>query len=370
MIKKAFKNLHKNFFDESLSLKYRIQSIFLITTLIVSLLTFATNLFIGLNLEQASVQGIYAFLCLICLFIRNTVRSRYVGPLLILTCFVYLPCLFITNDGINGTVTLYMILVAFTVALIYERAERLVFLTLYTLTCIGLCVLQFLKPEIFSSYPNQMSRVIDFSISIVINFLSISLMTFSVVKTYDKKQEQTESLISELEIKNKELESLSIHDPLTGAYNRRHLISFLEMELESCNKTHRNICVLMLDIDHFKKINDTFGHGFGDEVLILLTKAISMNLREYDMLARYGGEEFVAVLPVCRPEDAVGIAERIHLAIYSLSSHFNTGLTISIGLVDANPYEKPLEILQRADKCLYAAKNTGRNKTVMEWTNK
>ena len=123
----------------------------------------------------------------------------------------------------------------------------------------------------------------------------------------------------------------------------------------------------MMDIDRFKNLNDTYGHGFGDEVLIAVSKTISGVLRESDILARYGGEEFAIVIYGAENATVLQISERICASVRRLRFRYDVKVSISVGLIKAMPGETQEEIYHRADKQLYRAKNEGRDRICYEY---
>ncbi|RZS87462.1 diguanylate cyclase (GGDEF)-like protein [Motilibacter rhizosphaerae] len=167
---------------------------------------------------------------------------------------------------------------------------------------------------------------------------------------------------------HRETERLAITDPLTGLWNFRYLSMSLAREIERASRFERTLAVLMLDIDHFKAINDTYGHARGDAVLREFAMRVGQQVREVDVLARYGGEEFVLTLPETSLEGAAQLAERIRVAVEV--PHFGAGaaelpvpVTVSIG-VAAYPLHgsTPAALLRAADTALYDAKRGGRNR--------
>lgn len=164
-----------------------------------------------------------------------------------------------------------------------------------------------------------------------------------------------------------ELNNLANYDVLTQVYNRRRLMEEAEKELIKARTCKSCISVFMIDIDHFKKVNDKYGHLAGDEVIKIITKACKDNLRRDDVIGRYGGEEFIIILPNTDKNDAVKIAERIRVYINGLIIEFNKekiSVTVSIGAVCAiikNDKINIEKIINEADKGLYYAKNHGRN---------
>lgn len=176
-------------------------------------------------------------------------------------------------------------------------------------------------------------------------------------------------LFESMEIANLELEKLAITDGLTGAYNHRHFRTRLEEEFSRAKRYKNPLSCLMLDIDHFKNINDAFGHAQGDVVLKEITDAIRNSARKIDIVARYGGEEFVVLLPHTDKEGAFIHAERIREAVKgNRCSDGDTCMmvTVSLGVAtfpspDVNSAD---DLVGKADNALYEAKRTGRNKTV------
>ena len=159
---------------------------------------------------------------------------------------------------------------------------------------------------------------------------------------------------------------LMTRDPLTGAFNRSYMMSMLEKLLARCQFTHQKLSVIMMDIDYFKKVNDSWGHLVGDEVLRVFSERIRNVLRSGDALSRLGGEEFVLISERTELQDAVRIAERIRLTVSS--TPFSTqagpvGITCSLGVmtVDESDSGTVDDLLSRADKHMYAAKAAGRN---------
>jgi two-component system, cell cycle response regulator len=156
------------------------------------------------------------------------------------------------------------------------------------------------------------------------------------------------------------------HDVLTGIWNRRAVLDLLHREIERAARFHASIGVLMLDLDHFKKINDTCGHLTGDAVLKETAQRITQVVRSYDFVGRYGGEEFLVLLPGCDKEQAEQSGERIRLAVMAtpvVAGGSEISVTISIGAT-ATIGGPETEVLAIADAALYQAKSAGRNRTV------
>lgn len=149
------------------------------------------------------------------------------------------------------------------------------------------------------------------------------------------------------------------HDELTDLSNRRHLEATLHNALTRCHDEQRSVGVCFLDIDHFKQVNDTYGHAFGDELLVRISDCIRSAVRPTDTPSRLGGDEFVVLLdPISRPTDAVNVAHRIIEAIKKEAAKLDPSLEVgaSIGVAISNVEDTPFELLRRADGALYRAK--------------
>lgn len=183
---------------------------------------------------------------------------------------------------------------------------------------------------------------------------------------------RTKALQDELRKKNKQLEEilkkvevLAITDSLTGLYNRRHFENMLGKEFKKANRYNIPLTCMMIDLDHFKEINDAYGHHKGDEVIKEVSKKIKDSIRDIDIAARWGGEEFIVLLPMTNKENAYKAAERIANNIKEI--HFpeiKRQLTVSVGIAEIpNPAIKDVEkLVQMADLALYEAKRKGRNR--------
>jgi diguanylate cyclase (GGDEF)-like protein len=164
-----------------------------------------------------------------------------------------------------------------------------------------------------------------------------------------------------------QLRQLASHDPLTGVLNRRAFLEACRERQAQRPWSSRPTAVLVLDIDHFKKINDTFGHAVGDQVLATFARTVRECLRGGDLLGRFGGEEFVALMCGCTADEAAGVAERVRGAVAGTIVHVEGGrsvdVTVSIGVAAAGMMPPALEpLLAAADKALYAAKAAGRDR--------
>jgi diguanylate cyclase len=164
----------------------------------------------------------------------------------------------------------------------------------------------------------------------------------------------------------------SLTDRLTGIANRKHFEERLALELNAAEASGDCFCLLIGDIDFFKKFNDSFGHQTGDQVLCLVGQALKSGLRGRDLAARYGGEEFAIILPETTLDAGVAVGNNIRATVNSKelvrkSTGENLGnITMSFGVSQYRQGETADNLIERADACLYAAKHAGRNKVVCE----
>jgi len=165
---------------------------------------------------------------------------------------------------------------------------------------------------------------------------------------------------------------LSLRDTLTGLANTRHFMATLDQEVDRVSRSGEIALLLLIDVDRFKSINDTYGHPAGDQALRAVAQSLVKNVRPMDTAARHGGDEFAVILPNCRPSAGRAIAERIckHVAQTPivLADGMTLSLTTSIGGAHISPWRKvsPKELLEKADQELYRAKAQGRNQVAMD----
>ena len=195
------------------------------------------------------------------------------------------------------------------------------------------------------------------AISIIVYELLVAVTSFGVVWIVSYKVQR--ALIEQ-----------ASHDPLTKVLNRRALENIINVEHSRSLRSNVSMSVIMLDIDHFKRINDVFGHGRGDEVLVEVANILTNNTRKYDSIARFGGEEFIILLPDTALDKAQVIAENLRIKIAESDFNFNPEdgiqITASFGATECNLQRDGwLKILERADHGLYQAKAAGRNQVVV-----
>jgi diguanylate cyclase (GGDEF)-like protein len=165
-----------------------------------------------------------------------------------------------------------------------------------------------------------------------------------------------------------ELRALARTDALTGLANRRAFNEAIELEFRRCRRFATSAAVLMMDIDHFKKINDTHGHDAGDAALVELGRVLTQATRAFDVTARLGGEEFVMLVPGTDIPGAIALAERLRLMVAGMELHSAKGAFCMSASIGVTAFARGdcdwAEVLARADRALYQAKSLGRNRVV------
>jgi diguanylate cyclase (GGDEF)-like protein len=172
---------------------------------------------------------------------------------------------------------------------------------------------------------------------------------------------------NDLKEANARIEELAQIDELTGALNRRYIMKCLNDEIAKAQRNSSSCCVAIVDLDHFKSINDGFGHPVGDEVLRTFAISIFANIRTIDRFGRQGGEEFLLILPDTGMDKAFQTVDRLRVLVTELDWSAispNLTLTISAGVSTIRPNDTPEDILARTDRALYSAKDAGRNRVV------
>ncbi len=225
-----------------------------------------------------------------------------------------------------------------------------------------LCVLMLWrqKPEVLE-WPLEFAQAVSFFLVV----LASSVMGGFIHNLRVKLRERNR----QLRIAMAKIEALANADPLTGVFNRRRLFEALAKESKRYKRSPGTFCVCLMDIDHFKQVNDGYGHHAGDEILRDIACHIAGQSRDMDSFGRYGGEEFTLVLPQTALEGAAIKAEKLRREAASLrfpSISPDLQVTVSIGVAEYRSHENIDATLARADKCLYLAKERGRNQVVTE----
>ena len=180
--------------------------------------------------------------------------------------------------------------------------------------------------------------------------------------------DQIRGIKSIFDKKKQKLSDMAFRDGLTGLFNRRKFDSMLEEEIERAKRYGRGVSLIMIDIDHFKQFNDTYGHQKGDEVLATVAVILSERVRSNDLVSRYGGEEMSVILPETEVSNAAALAENLRETVNTEAlQRAGVEITISLGIAGYNNNNHtPQKLIQAADKALYQAKERGRNRVEVD----
>lgn len=274
---------------------------------------------------------------------RNTMRIKLIILMIITSLLPFFLDIFVFPEKIYSFLYTILIIPAILAVITFPN---------WTTVIISAIFLSSIQPSvIYFTHHNDNTIVVRLVLTVMVN-LSV-LLTFSYFRI------QSEKLICELK-------ELTLVDSLTGLYNRRYFDLYVEKAIPLSELTDAPLFLIMIDIDYFKKINDTYGHHCGDEVLKGLASILRTNLRASDALIRMGGEEFVILLPETILEECKHIAERLHNEVKQTKIIYENkeiSLTISVGVAQYN--KEPInKFVEKADSALYQAKQTGRNRIV------
>jgi two-component system, cell cycle response regulator len=204
-----------------------------------------------------------------------------------------------------------------------------------------------------------------------------NLEAWKIRQENKRLHEQQQQATREISLKNQQLkeslqklQQMAATDPLTGLYNRRHFGEVLERSFAEASRFNQDLACIMLDLDGYKRLNDTLGHQFGDKILQVTAKVITWNLRVMDIAARYGGDEFVVLLPHATAELATSVGERIHtqflIQMKSLvPSHLTLTISMGVASVQHNHPANSDGLVALADEALYDAKHKGKNQMIV-----
>lgn len=255
---------------------------------------------------------------------------------------LYVPVAWLTSPGSYSAMSFYAVLIVFVGVVLAQEKTDYAFPVLTTIEVVFLLNYERFKPEQYAVYSEPAARAIDLSI----NFSIVIAIIFAVVFV----------LNSYFDSEHKRIYSLSITDQLTGIYNRRYLYHELEQFETGNRKKDQTFSILMMDLNNFKRVNDTYGHFAGDEVLKAFGAVLNQACRKNDFPARYGGDEFVVLLPDTPLGDIPVIQERINSLFGPVMDKYKSvGLSISFGAA-YNKGQTIEEILQQADDHLYKNK--------------
>lgn len=277
------------------------------------------------------------------------------------------------NAGMDGPTELIFLCVALFSLSIFIRGWLWLLLVNGSVYALAILI-QLWAPQWITPYSEAGQRLLDHAFAYAIALVYLSLVIITIVAAYHAEQQksaQMHDLVKQqnrlLQEEKEKFERLSSTDSLTGIANRRRMQQRLDEAAARFARDGVSFSVLLIDIDHFKTINDQYGHQCGDAVLIELVERLQASLRLEDVLARWGGEEFLVLLPRHTAPEGRVAGERLRLAIASAPFFWKTqplDITISLGIDEMGRGDTVDALLSRADHFLYAAKASGRNRIV------
>lgn len=303
------------------------------------------------------IMGIIYLYFLYALILKSKYELAAYGTLTLLTIFVF-PFLWFLNGGISGSIPYFYIFMIFLSTVVLNKHNYKIMTALQLIVVISLIIAELNLPHLITEYESTTARVIDVGVSLVIIIFLLFFMTIYIMKAYHKTITELELAHEELKKSNKQLHHTSITDELTGLYNRRFIIDILNEIIDHNKINHTSL--IMLDIDYFKNINDTYGHSVGDEVLQRIGKILLSNNINKHHISRIGGEEFLILTQ--SKLNHIEEAEEIRGLIEMLKwREENLKVTVSLGVHSLTSDDSLESALKSVDSALYEAKNNGRN---------
>jgi len=227
--------------------------------------------------------------------------------------------------------------------------------------------IMFRRPDFFKEY------LVEISITLILLVLIVLAVRYRELKKYNRELDSARKGLQSanlelgrvkrsLEEKNDMLRKLSITDSLTGLHNRAYLDEKLREEFSRIERHPDNLSIILVDIDHFKRVNDSYGHQVGDEVLIRVADTLHRNIRSIDTIGRWGGEEFIIICPGSDESHSVHLAEKLRKILGDVGHEGVGRVTCSFGVASHGPGMKPVQLIRNADEALYRSKADGRNR--------
>lgn len=260
----------------------------------------------------------------------------------------------------NRDLGLLLYLVAIPYGVFQLNWQRFFLLAVYVMTAYLAVV-----SMVYTKYPAQWSWSQEVTLfgGLLFSLLFYVVLGKEVMVFRQRYEQKNRDLRNALQ----QIEELAITDELTGLYNRRYLMNMLDNQRTLVARENTTFVLIFIDLDHFKQINDQYGHAIGDQVLKELATLLKKSVREVDLVTRYGGEEFVVLLRDASINGALPRIERIRSQVNNrVFSNLQLSLTISAGVAEFRYPERIDELVSRADKLLYEAKRSGRNRVVSE----
>ncbi|WP_201328158.1 GGDEF domain-containing protein [Thermotomaculum hydrothermale] len=339
--------------DDSFPLKHKILNAVM---LIMSFYLFITS-FINFYIEENPVIIFSSFVLTFILFLGyyfTRVRKNFgISYAVAVIAILALPVYHKFDGGISCGTGFYVVVEAMIFASLFKGKVRTIFLSLLGILSVFFVLIEIINPL----YVVEISRKTCFVNNVTAFVLTgITAILFSLIS------------INTFELYANEQEKLALEDPLTGLLNRRAIRFELKHHLQILLRRKIPFCLVMVDIDDFKKINDTYGHNCGDKVLILVSDLLKKSVKTGDLIGRWGGEEFLLILTFSTQQEGFMVAERLRKKIEELKINCGTNefsITATFGLSEFDPNMNIRQNIERVDRAMYEGKTTGKNKVVV-----
>jgi len=356
--------------EDSFSLQQRLLNVNGFFGAIIFLQATVLNSLLGFPPVVAMVTMVSAFVMGF-LFYLSRVKHLYDIPVLLTLSFLLFltfPFLWITNGGLSGPIPYWYIYLMLALAILLKGRKKLIFFLIGFAIATSLGILEYSDFITVIPYETPEIAFVDVFSQLLLVGVIVYILVSSVIRNYGQEHEKTLLYSMELKKANEELAVIVNTDFLTKLFNRTYISDKMEYEKKRMARYKKPFSLLLADIDHFKRVNDNFGHNFGDIILQGVANALLTVLRQTDTPSRWGGEEFLVLLPETSLEDAYHVAEKLRTTIEKTIHHYNGAehvVTLSVGIsvyTDAEGNEEIIKCIQRADEALYESKRIGRNR--------
>lgn len=359
-LKTKFKSFFEKYFSIDLPLNKRICHIMLASALIANLYAIITTL----SLDLPPIADILSIVCFAVLLVFTIIgfKTPYVEGVTIASTiligdFIF-PMMFFTEGGFKGGMPYYFLMIPLWMSFCLRRRRRFILIFITLLVYVACIVVAYFYPQYVIPIPED-SVLMDMSMAMFIVYLFLYFLANIVIRQTERDRVKIQHL-SEL------YEKQANTDELTGLYNRRYFKEILNLTLPTIGSAD-NLHIAMFDIDDFKIINDTFGHPYGDDILIMISNILTSISKDGIVACRYGGEEFLILIPGKTQLEALDLVESILEQVRSkVMVKGGKPVTVSAGLQTYFPKMQYGEFLQAVDAKLYQAKRTGKNKVVAD----
>lgn len=317
------------------------------------------NLSRGIGIYTLPILVSYLVLIISCVIYSVIKKHWYVPAIIVLgsSVFLLIPFLWFTVGGATGSSVAIMLTGGICIAIVFKGTTRTAMLVLEAIMLVAFVALEYHFPHIVIPYASRMEQYSDLAFGISMSFMVNTILIYTVMGHYTRVSDEKTRLVHRLEY-------LSLTDSLTGLYNRRYLSAAIDEEMRRAHDTGSQLALCILDIDHFKKINDTYGHEYGDEVLFNIAQIMNASLTEDEIFGRYGGEEFVVLFPGKTPAKALPKVQALCNHVKTHAWSHGQPVTMSAGLSSYVRGISYSDFIDAADQNLYRAKREGRDRII------